>query len=61
MSTSDHREFEPAPAAAAASDAAVAQFWSTAPVLDRVRAIFAARIRIGQLDPDACTPMFFHP
>lgn len=61
MTTSNHREFEPAPAAAAASEAAAAQFWSTTTALERVRANFAARIRIGQLAPGVADPMFHHP
>lgn len=61
MTTSNHREFEPAPAAAAASEAAAAQFWSTTAVLDRVRAIFTARIRTRQLAPGVADPMFHHP
>ncbi len=60
MTTSNHREFEPAPAAAAASEAAAAQFWSTA-ALERVRANFAARIRTRQLAPGVADPMFHHP
>lgn len=61
MSTENHDLYRPASAATAAIEAMIAQHWSTTPVPEGVHANFSARIGLGQLDPDACTPTLFHP
>lgn len=61
MSTSKNDMYRPASAATAAIEAMIAQHWSTTPVPDEAQANFSARVRLGQLDPVACTPTLFHP